>query len=156
MFRKSLKFGTALLGLAAVIAGPAYGEETFKLGFLGGLTGYLAPYDQPSLDGLAFGVEEINKKGGLQGKFKIEGLPVGDHTFTVWQESSGYIDRAFKVSVKQYDWMVGVGDMGVNGHSGLVVREKKTGYLWLLPGTTTGFAPRVFLGQGFKGYDLAG
>ena len=64
--------------------------------------------------------------------------------------------RAFKVSVKKYDWMVGVGDMGVNGHSGLVVREKKTGYLWLLPGTTTGFAPRVFLGQGFKGYDLAG
>jgi len=35
-----------------------------------------------------------------EGKFKIEGLPVGDHSFTVWQEKSGYIDRAFKVSVK--------------------------------------------------------
>jgi len=35
-----------------------------------------------------------------EGKFKIEGLPVGDHSFTVWQESAGYVDRAFKVTVK--------------------------------------------------------
>jgi hypothetical protein len=63
---------------------------------------------------------------------------------------------ALRLNVKQYDWMVGVGDMGVNGHPGVVVREKKTGNLWLLPGTTTGFGKRVFLGQGFKGYDLAG
>jgi hypothetical protein len=46
--------------------------------------------------------------------------------------------------------------MGINGHPAVVAREKKTGNLWVLPGTTTGFAPRVFLGQGFKGYDLAG
>ena len=52
--------------------------------------------------------------------------------------------------------MLGVGDMGVNGHSGVVVREKQTGYLWFLPASTTGFAPRMFLAQGFKGYDLAG
>ena len=64
--------------------------------------------------------------------------------------------RALRLNVKRYDWMVGVGDMGVNGHSGVVVREKKTGYLWLLPGTTQGFSTRVFLAQGFKGYDLAG
>jgi hypothetical protein len=63
---------------------------------------------------------------------------------------------ALRLNVKQYDWMVGVGDMGVNGHPGVVVREKKTGNLWLLPGTTTGFGKRVFLGQGFKGYDLVG
>ena len=64
--------------------------------------------------------------------------------------------RPLKLSVKQYDWMVGVGDMGINGHAGVVVRERKTGYLWLLPGTATGFSSRVFLAQGFKGYDLAG
>jgi hypothetical protein len=64
--------------------------------------------------------------------------------------------RALRVSVKPYDWMVGVGDMGVNGHAGVVVREKKTGYLWLLPGSTTGFSSRMFLAQGFKGYDLVG
>ncbi len=64
--------------------------------------------------------------------------------------------RALKLNVKRYDWMLGVGDMGVNGHSGVVVREKQTGYLWFLPASTTGFAPRMFLAQGFKGYDLAG
>ena len=31
--------------------------------------------------------------------------------------------RPLKLSVKQYDWMVGVGDMGINGHAGVVVRE---------------------------------
>jgi hypothetical protein len=46
--------------------------------------------------------------------------------------------------------------MGINGHSGVVVREKKTGYLWLLPATTAGFSSRIFLAQGFRGYDLAG
>jgi plastocyanin len=35
-----------------------------------------------------------------QGKFKIEGLPAGDHTFSVWQESAGWINRTYKVSVK--------------------------------------------------------
>jgi hypothetical protein len=64
--------------------------------------------------------------------------------------------RALKLNLKRYDWMVGVGDMGINGHSGVVVREKKTGYLWLLPATATGFSSRRFLGQGFKAYDLAG
>ena len=72
MFRKSLTFSVAALGLAAILAGSAQAQETFKLGFLGGLTGYLAPYDQPSLDGLTFGIDEVNKAGGLQGKFKIE------------------------------------------------------------------------------------
>ncbi len=64
--------------------------------------------------------------------------------------------RALKLNLKRYDWMVGVGDMGINGHSGVVVREKKTGYLWLLPATATGFSSRRFLGQGFKAYDMAG
>jgi hypothetical protein len=64
--------------------------------------------------------------------------------------------KPFRMNVQQYDWMVGVGDMGINGHPAVVAREKKTGNLWVLPGTTTGFAPRVFLAQGFKGYDLAG
>jgi hypothetical protein len=63
--------------------------------------------------------------------------------------------RALKLDAKRYDWMVGVGDMGVNGHAGVVVRERATGFLWLFPGTTTGFSARVFLAQGFQGFDLA-
>ena len=35
-----------------------------------------------------------------QGRFTIENLPEGEHTFTVWQERVGYLDRAFKVNVK--------------------------------------------------------
>jgi branched-chain amino acid transport system substrate-binding protein len=62
------------MALIAALGGAAQGQETFKLGFVGGLTGYLAPYDQPSLDGLQFGVDEANKAGGLTGKIKIEFL----------------------------------------------------------------------------------
>ena len=64
--------------------------------------------------------------------------------------------KALRTKAKNYDWMVGVGDMGINGHSGVVVRETKTGLLWLLTATTRGFSTRIFLAQGFKGYDLAG
>ncbi len=35
-----------------------------------------------------------------EGKFKIEGLPAGEHSFTVWQESAGYINRKYTVNVK--------------------------------------------------------
>jgi hypothetical protein len=63
--------------------------------------------------------------------------------------------RALRLNAAKYDWMLGVGDMGVNGHAAVVAREQKTGYLWLFPGTAAGFSSKVFLAQGFKGYDLA-
>jgi plastocyanin len=34
-----------------------------------------------------------------EGKFTIKDLPAGEHTFYVWQESAGYVDRAFTVTV---------------------------------------------------------
>ena len=33
------------------------------------------------------------------GKFKIENLPAGDHSFRVWQERVGYVNRDYKVKV---------------------------------------------------------
>lgn len=72
MSRKWFGCGAAALAVAIFVGAPAHAQEVFKLGFLGGLTGYLAPYDQPSLDGLQFGVEQTNAAGGLQGKMKIE------------------------------------------------------------------------------------
>lgn len=33
------------------------------------------------------------------GKFKIENLPAGEHTFRVWQERVGYLNREYKVTV---------------------------------------------------------
>lgn len=35
-----------------------------------------------------------------QGKFKIENLPEGEHTFRIWHEKAGYIDRNFKITIK--------------------------------------------------------
>jgi len=72
MLGKSLKYGLAACAASLFLGLPAHAQEALKVGFIGGLTGYLAPYDQPSLDGLQFGVDEINAAGGLQGKTKIE------------------------------------------------------------------------------------
>lgn len=33
------------------------------------------------------------------GKFKIEGLPAGEHSFRVWHENPGYVEREWKVTV---------------------------------------------------------
>ena len=34
------------------------------------------------------------------GKFKIENLPVGEHSFRVWHERQGYLNREYKVKVE--------------------------------------------------------
>ena len=34
-----------------------------------------------------------------EGKFKIDNLPQGTYSFTVWHERVGYIDRALKVDI---------------------------------------------------------
>ncbi len=56
-------------GLWVAAAGAA---ETLKVGFAGGQTGYLAPYDQPSLRGVQLAVDEINAQGGIGGRIRIE------------------------------------------------------------------------------------
>jgi uncharacterized protein with LGFP repeats len=59
-------------------------------------------------------------------------------------------------SLAGYDWVLSAGDVDRDGHADLVVREKATGYLWLLPGRASGVGARKFLAEGFSGYDLAG
>lgn len=34
------------------------------------------------------------------GKFKMENLPVGEHSFRVWHERQGYLNRSYKVTVE--------------------------------------------------------
>jgi hypothetical protein len=58
--------------------------------------------------------------------------------------------------MNRYDWILGAGDVTGEGRPDLVVRERATGYLWILPGRKSGFAPRKFLADGYAGYDLAG
>lgn len=37
------------------------------------------------------------------GKFQIDQLPVGEHTFKIWHERSGYLERSFKITVTAGD-----------------------------------------------------
>lgn len=55
-----------------------------------------------------------------------------------------------------YDWVIGIGAIDNTGHPDLLVREKSTGYLYLIQGYATGFAPRRFLAQGLNAFDLVG
>jgi hypothetical protein len=64
--------------------------------------------------------------------------------------------QSLGLDLSQYDWVVGISDESLTGHADLVVRSRKTGYLWLIPGTQKGFSPRRFLGEGMGAYDLAG
>lgn len=38
-----------------------------------------------------------------KGEFEVPNLPIGEHEFTVWHESVGYLDKSYKVTVKPGD-----------------------------------------------------
>ncbi|WP_318556224.1 ABC transporter substrate-binding protein [Geobacter anodireducens] len=50
---------------------PAAAGDTVKIGFLGALTGDVAMFGKPTLDGMKMAAEEVNAAGGVNGK-KIE------------------------------------------------------------------------------------
>jgi N-acetylmuramoyl-L-alanine amidase/FG-GAP-like repeat len=57
------------------------------------------------------------------------------------------------LDVTDYDWIIGVGDVGLTAAPDLVVKKAGRGKLWLLPsGSTT----RVVLARGMRIYDLVG
>lgn len=56
----------AVLASAMLAAGPGHAQQV-KIGYAGGFTGYLAPYDQPSLKGVLLAIDEINAAGGIGG-----------------------------------------------------------------------------------------
>lgn len=58
----------AAIGLALVTALPAQANETFKLGYIGGFSRFLAFYDGAHLEGVNIAVDEINKAGGIAGR----------------------------------------------------------------------------------------
>ncbi|MCD4534129.1 FG-GAP-like repeat-containing protein [Nocardioides sp. cx-169] len=64
--------------------------------------------------------------------------------------------KTLSVDLAPYDWVVGISDIGLTGHSDLILRERATGYLYLLPLTAAGVGARRFLAEGMGGYDLAG
>ncbi|HWM72793.1 MAG TPA: FG-GAP-like repeat-containing protein [Nocardioides sp.] len=63
--------------------------------------------------------------------------------------------RQMGIDLGGFDWSVGVSDVGLTGHADLIVRKKGTGKLYLLQGSTRGFARPVLLGSGMGIYDKA-
>jgi branched-chain amino acid transport system substrate-binding protein len=68
----------ALLG-AALLAWSAHAQDTIKIGVITDRVGVSKPYSEPSTEGLVFGANEINRRGGVLGK-KIELLIEDDQS----------------------------------------------------------------------------
>jgi len=64
---------------AALVATSAPAQDTIKIGVITDRVGVSKPYSEPSTEGLVFGANEINKKGGILGK-KIELLIEDDQS----------------------------------------------------------------------------
>ena len=68
----------AALALGAFAVG-AYAQDTIKIGVITDRVGVSKPYSEPATEGVIFGAEEINRKGGVLGR-KIELLVEDDQS----------------------------------------------------------------------------
>ena len=64
---------------AALVAVSAQAQDTIKIGVITDRVGVSKPYSEPATEGMVFGANEINKKGGVLGK-KIELLIEDDQS----------------------------------------------------------------------------
>src|SRR3989442_15167601 len=64
---------------AALVASSAQAQDTIKIGVISDRVGVSKPYSEPATEGLIFGANEINKKGGILGR-KIELLIEDDQS----------------------------------------------------------------------------
>lgn len=58
--------------MTATLATAALAEDTFKVGYIGGFTGWMAFYDGAQLEGVKLAIDQMNKAGGIDGKMQIE------------------------------------------------------------------------------------
>lgn len=102
--RSSTALFAAISGIVVATVAPAFAEEII-IGAATAQTGGLAPYDQPALAGLRMAIDDLNAKGGLAGKYKVN-LIVKDtrsdtaQTATVTQE---LIDAGAKIMITPCD-----------------------------------------------------
>jgi len=70
-----------LLGFLAglLLCGSAFSQETIKIGVITDRVGVSKPYAEPATEGVVFGADEINRKGGVLGR-KIELLIEDDQS----------------------------------------------------------------------------
>jgi hypothetical protein len=64
--------------------------------------------------------------------------------------------KSMALPVSSYDWLVGVDDVDLTGHSDLVARTASSGQLWVIPGSARGFRTPVAVTGDTQGYDMVG
>jgi branched-chain amino acid transport system substrate-binding protein len=100
----SLALAAAVFATATAASNGVFAEEII-IGAATAQTGGLAPYDQPALAGFRMAIDELNAKGGLGGKYKVN-LIIKDtrsdtaQTATVAQE---LIDAGAKILITPCD-----------------------------------------------------
>ena len=67
------------LAALLLVSAAAFAQETIKIGVITDRVGVSKPYSEPSTEGLAFGAEELNRKGGVLGR-RIELLIEDDQS----------------------------------------------------------------------------
>jgi branched-chain amino acid transport system substrate-binding protein len=70
--RRGLSVAIAATVLAAACSGGTSSGQTYKIGYDSSQTGTLAYSDVPASKGVQLAIDEINAKGGIDGKYKIE------------------------------------------------------------------------------------
>src|ERR1700761_993049 len=68
---KWVKALTILCVASIVNSAPGFAQETIKIGWIGALSGVLAPYGLDHKRGVEFAVSQVNDSGGIDGK-KLE------------------------------------------------------------------------------------
>jgi branched-chain amino acid transport system substrate-binding protein len=96
------------------------------------LTGAIAPYDKPALDGFRMAVEEINAKGGIGGKSKINLVIENDRSDAA---ESAKVTQGF-VS-QDVDFMVAPGDSSVAIPAARIAQQAEIPIMSILASTTT-------------------
>jgi hypothetical protein len=64
--------------------------------------------------------------------------------------------RSMALPVSGYDWLLGVADVDMTGHSDLIARTRNSGQLWVVPGSVSGFRTPVAVTGDTRGYDMVG
>lgn len=68
-----------LVAVLSLLATAAFAQETIKIGVITDRVGVSKPYSEPATEGVIFGADEINRKGGVLGR-KIELLIEDDQS----------------------------------------------------------------------------
>ena len=126
-------------------------------------------FAEPVLAGQGFGsVADLRGVGDVTGDGipDLAGTPSGSSAhiypgngsggFGAGYAAKGPKNLARLVKTTKYDWVLPLGNLDGGGRKDVLVRARKTGTLWLLPGIKGGVDKRQYVASGFGGYDLAG